>query len=73
LEQLFIEKEGTPSEPIPLNVLRSLISALTLSAEVVDVDKKLEFTKRGEIIEEEYDCKWTQSDGRRYRLWCENQ
>jgi hypothetical protein len=68
LEQPLIKKEGTPSEPIPMNALRSLISALTSSAKVVDMDKKLEFTKRGKIIEEEYDCKWTQSDGRKYSL-----
>jgi hypothetical protein len=46
-------KEGMPSEPVNLNVLRSLISALTSSAEVVDMDKKSEFTKRGEILDEE--------------------
>jgi len=45
-------KEGTPPEPIPLNILRSLISALTSSAEVVDTDRKSQFTKRGEILEE---------------------
>jgi len=33
-------KEGMPSEPIPLNVLKSLVSALILSIEVIDMDKK---------------------------------
>jgi hypothetical protein len=61
-------KEGTPSEPINLNVLRSLLSALTLSAAVVNMDKKSEFTKRGEILEDELGCKWIQRDGRSYRL-----
>jgi hypothetical protein len=35
-------KEGLPSELIPLNVLRSLISSLTSSAEVLDMDKNLQ-------------------------------
>jgi hypothetical protein len=56
-------KEGMLSEPINLNVLRSLISVLTSSAEVVDMDKRSEFTNPGEILNEEYDCKWIQSDG----------
>jgi len=59
-------KEGVPSEPIPLNVLKNLISALILSVEEIEMDKKTEFTKQREIHDEEYDCKWIQSDGRRY-------
>jgi len=60
-------KKGMPSVPTALNVLKSLISALMLSVEVIDMDKKSEFTKQGEILDEECDCKWIQSDGRRYR------
>jgi hypothetical protein len=40
-------KEGMPSEPIHLNVLRGLISALILSVEVIDMDKKSEFKNKG--------------------------
>ena len=39
-----------PSEPIHLNVLRGLISALILSVEVIDMDKKSEFTKQGKFL-----------------------
>jgi len=53
LVQLLMMKEWIPSEPINLNFPRSLISALTSSTELVDVYKKSEFTKRGEILDEE--------------------